>query len=248
MQMEQDARFSQMFPKIKNDPDRPICWHREDMTKLGERCMEKNCQFVIRQMWRSWLHQEHDFFGFWLPYNCRYVEFRRDELQSCITNKKIASIQVQGASVASFLSEYVDQRLDGITFVQPSTNATTKQIVLNTFKLPHALWHSTANEFRQQLEQMTSIDSSIEEHYYITGFYYSSEREPHVYLDRSLQFSELFEEILQPKGYKQINAFDLTAAFTYDSAGQLDGMHIAGPPMKAIVVKLFHHLCSTVDE
>jgi hypothetical protein len=35
-------------------------------------------------------------------------------------------------------------------------------------------------------------------------------------------------------------------AFTYDSATQMDGMHIVGPPMKMIVTKLFHYVCKDV--
>jgi len=37
-------------------------------------------------------------------------------------------------------------------------------------------------------------------------------------------------------------------AFTYDAAAQMDGMHMLGPPVKAIVTKLFHHVCSNVIE
>ena len=36
----------------------------------------------------------------------------------------------------------------------------------------------------------------------------------------------------------------LISCCQYDTSGQADGMHIIGPPMKAIVTKLFHHMCS----
>ena len=62
-------------------------------------------------------------------------------------------------------------------------------------------------------------------------------------VDRSLLFSQMEYDALVPKGYKMINGFDVTAAFTYDTAGQFDGMHIVGPPIRSIVTKFFHHLC-----
>ena len=35
----------------------------------------------------------------------------------------------------------------------------------------------------------------------------------------------------------------MSAAFTYDTATQNDGMHIIGPTMKMIITKIFHFLC-----
>jgi hypothetical protein len=40
-----------------------------------------------------------------------------------------------------------------------------------------------------------------------------------------------------------INGFDVIAEFVFDTAGQADGMHINGPPIKAIVTKFFHDMC-----
>ena len=85
-----------------------------------------------------------------------------------------------------------------------------------------------------------------DELYWITGFYYTSERELHVVVDRSLQFSRLAWDVLTPKGYRMINALDVTAAFAFDTEGQADGLHIGGPPAKAIVTKFLHHLCHEV--
>jgi hypothetical protein len=48
---------------------------------------------------------------------------------------------------------------------------------------------------------------------------------------------------LAPAALTSLSCF---LAFTYDSATQMDGMHIVGPPMKMIVTKLFHHVCKDV--
>ena len=45
-----------------------------------------------------------------------------------------------------------------------------------------------------------------------------------------------------------LNGFDVTAAFTFDTDGQGDGMHITGPPIKVVVMKFFHHLCQTITK
>jgi hypothetical protein len=52
------------------------------------------------------------------------------------------------------------------------------------------------------------------------------------------------QKTLEPKRYNTINAFHPTAAFSYDSAGQLDEIQIACIPLKAMTTKFFHHLCS----
>jgi len=78
----------------------------------------------------------------------------------------------------------------------------------------------------------------------MSTYFLSSEREPVLYNDYLYNISILSEEILLEKGWKMLNAYDLSAAFTYDSAGQNDGMHILGPAAKAVVTKFFHYLCS----
>ena len=53
--------------------------------------------------------------------------------------------------------------------------------------------------------------------------------------------------MLSAKGWTMINAFDPSAAFASDTAAQSDGLHIMGPPMRTMVVKLFHHRCANHD-
>merc|ERR1711957_1019010 len=86
--------------------------------------------------------------------------------------------------------------------------------------------------------------SSREEFFWFNGYLLSSERAVWTGPGPVPKFNLMAEQILQPKGYKMINAFDMSAAFTYDTATQNDGLHIVGPPMKMIVTKLFHYLCS----
>jgi hypothetical protein len=61
-----------------------------------------------------------------------------------------------------------------------------------------------------------------------------------------VQVTQLAAEVLTPKGYKMLNALDLSAAWTYDTATQFDGMHIIGPPMKMIISKFFHYICQDI--
>ena len=78
----------------------------------------------------------------------------------------------------------------------------------------------------------------------MSTFFLSSEREPLLYHDYQYNMSVLSDNILREKGWTMLNAYDPSAAFTYDSAGQNDGMHLLGPPMKLVVTKLFHYMCS----
>lgn len=116
--------------------------------------------------------------------------------------------------------------------------------MLDSLQMPHLIWGKNQEEYLSHLSSLPNVTEDVDvEHYFVTGFYYTSEREPHVQIDRSLAYSQMAWEILLPKGYKMLNAFDVTAAFSFDTAGQFDGLHILGPPIRTIVTKLFHHLC-----
>lgn len=117
-----------------------------------------------------------------------------------------------------------------------------KKVMLDSLQMPHLIWGKNQEEYLSHLSSLPNVTEDVE-HYFVTGFYYTSEREPHVQIDRSLAYSQMAWEILLPKGYKMLNAFDVTAAFSFDTAGQFDGLHILGPPIQTIVTKLFHHLC-----
>ena len=51
---------------------------------------------------------------------------------------------------------------------------------------------------------------------------------------RVREFSVWGDRLLTPKGYKMITAHDMSAAMTFDSAGQKDG-----PPAKMILTSYF---------
>lgn len=148
------------------------------------------------------------------------------EIQQCIDRKNISDIALEGMSVKQMLKLYIGQKLKGVQLVKQTS--TTRKVVLDTLKMPHVVWHDSVNEFGMKLDEYEQVNDETLEYYFVTGFYFSSEREPHVTADRSLQFSNLAREKLTPKGYKMINAFDVTAAFTYDSDAQNDGLHITG--------------------
>merc|ERR1712029_1093487 len=147
----------------------------------------------------------------------------------------------KGASISNMLTGYLNQKLKGIEMTGD------RSIFLDTLKMPHLLWHNNVEKHRQKLEdEFPDVSAAADEHYWLTGFYITSEREPHTQVDRSLQYSKIAWDVLAPRGYRMINAFDVTAAFAFDTDAQSDGLHIDGPPSKVIVTKLFHHLCRDV--
>ena len=223
--------------------DIPQCWHREDLSIIGTRCIEMNCRLIDKSsVWSSSVHQEKELAARWQPYPCRYQEFTTHQLQECVTKRKIVRFQKKGTSVAEFLEQFVQHRLNNITMYPDAGDADAITVVYDTLSLLHK-----ANEPEGKLEQeMSNLPAAPpnEEHYWITGFFLSSEREVHTHVSRMEQYNHILAEIMGAKNYKMINAFDMTAAFTFDSATQNDGMHIIGPPMKTLVTKLFHHVCS----
>lgn len=232
------------FPIVASDPAYPHCWHREDMTKIGVSCTEMNCRFLNQtSIWKSSLHQETRFNGVWRPYSCRYLEFTDEELQNCMSERKIATIRSEGFSVAEYIQEFVDHRLRNITLYNDTRDPTAMNVVYDTLSLLH---HNGPDGHMPEAVAKKSNVSYNEEHYWVTGFFLSSEREVHTHVSRMDRYNRLLSQLIEPKGLKMINAFDMTAAFTYDSATQMDGMHMIGPPMKMLVTKLFHHLCSGI--
>ncbi|EJK50197.1 hypothetical protein THAOC_30861, partial [Thalassiosira oceanica] len=91
-------------------------------------------------------------------------------------------------------------RLHDPEFVKEGGNTLTA--ILDTLKFPHLLWHNSVARQRSLFEdssQFPPVPPTVE-HYWVSGFYLTSEREPHTYVDRSLQFSRLAEDILGGEG------------------------------------------------
>jgi hypothetical protein len=82
--------------------------------------------------------------------------------------------------------------------------------------------------------------------YWVTSLYITGEREEFVHNGRSRMFTEIAEPILglKGKGWTEFNIYDIGSAFMYDTTGQMDGLHMIGPPMKMVMTKFFSHLCS----
>lgn len=250
--MKIDANHNQMFDIMEFDGNHPECWHRDDLSIVGLKCIEK-CATKAHKPWLSRLKEEKEWYGVWKNYNCQYLELTDTQLQTCVNTRRIESIDISGASIAEFLKQFMKQRLENITLYNKTlVNAPeeTLNVKLTTFGLPHLLWHKSDQEWTDFLlsSQSVPITTDQEENYWVSGFYYSSEREPHVQIERSEKITRVFENYLTTKGYHMINAFDMTSAFTYDTATQMDGIHIIGPPAKMIISKFFHYLCSKVTE
>ncbi len=219
--MEQDTKtLGFRVAMLRYDGDQPPqCWHRDDLTQIANSCAEPGCQWVVNHRWVTDLKRETNWYGFWQPYQCQYLEMGDNEIQQCVDRKQISSISLQGASIKQILMSYMSQKLQAIKM----TTAGNRTVFLDTLKMPHLLWHNGVHDYQKHLETnfASVVNDSENEHFFITGFYYTSEREPHVQVDRSLQFSKMAETILIPKGYKMINAFDVTSAFAFDTDGQV---------------------------
>ena len=230
----------------KFDSNHPQCWHRDDLSKIGKTCLEVNCRFIEPgTKWNSSLHQEEEFFGRWKHDECTYLEFTDSQLQQCVDRRKLIGYTVEGNSIAEMLIPYMQERLKNITFYDDEIHDDGTRVTVSTLKLLH---HCAEQEevLIQKFKKLPNVTAN-EEFFWINGYFLSSEREFACTAARMKKFNLLGEQILEPKGYKMINAYDMSAAFTYDAACQNDGMHIIGPPMKMIVTKLLHYLCSTDD-
>ena len=197
----------------------PVCWHRDDFTQVANSCAEQGCKFVVNHRWVTDLKRDAKWFGWWKPYSCEYRDMGDNDIRRCIDLKKISKIELRGASLKGVVDSYMSQKLLKINM----TTETKNIVVLDTLKMPHLLWNKGINEHRNDLmNDFPNVTADSEqESYFLSGFTFTSEREPHVRIDRSLQFSKMAYDILTPKGYKLINAFDVTAAFAFDTDGQV---------------------------
>jgi hypothetical protein len=198
--------------------DPPLCWHRDDLTLVANDCAEGGCHDVIGHRWKTELKNESKWFGMWEASECEYFHMGDSEIQQCIDRRNISSISLQGASISAMLHGVMTQKLQNINMTIGG-----KSVILSTLKMPHLLWHLGIQAYLETLdrEYPSVLDDTSAEHYWVTGFFYTSEREPHVQVDRSLQYSKMAHDVLSLRGYKMINAFDVTSAFAYDTDGQV---------------------------
>ncbi|CAB9512389.1 NB-ARC domain [Seminavis robusta] len=241
------------FPMETIDGSRPHCWHRSDLSELSSQCFESNCQYILPQhRWESTpLKHDTQFNAVWKNYNCHYVEFTDRQLSECFVKNKISKITIKGASVSRMLRRYFEVRMEHLTFYDENL-PDARQIRVNTLMWPHAIWHMNETQWLHSINKSSAAiiapTNDKEEEYILSPFLTSSEREQYMHIDRAVRFGQTIEELLSSRGYKFINAFELSAAFTYDTTTQSDGLHLVGPPMKMIVIKLFHHICSGTVE
>jgi hypothetical protein len=229
--MTVDDDYRSMFDIVQFDATRPHCWHRDDFHNIGFRCVEMNCALITHESkWRSEVHEEKEFYAVWKPYGCDYVEFTDEQLQTCITNKRIAKIETKGASIAGFLGQYLGVRLKNITMYNNSQSDANdgRSIILSTLSLLHKL-EVPDDQIVDTLVKERITTSESQEVYWASGFFLSSERCDHCHISRMNVSNHVAHKTVEGFGYKIINAFDMSAAFTYDTATQFDGMHIIGP-------------------
>jgi hypothetical protein len=165
------------LPMTEFDDDYPHCWHREDLTKIGSKCIEMNCDNIDKaSQWNSSLHKEQQFMGVWRPYACLYHEFTTEQLQECVTKRKIVRFKKKGASIATFMDQFVQKRLTNVTLYDDSnaTDPEARTVVFDTLSLLHK---NGPDGSMEEAVMKLPVAPENEEHYFITGFFLSSERE-----------------------------------------------------------------------
>jgi hypothetical protein len=112
--MHVDANHSCMFDIMGTDPNRPACWRREDLSRVGNNKCVEFCATESHKPWISLLHQQTEWYDVWHNYGCRFQEFIDMQLQQCFVKRRIESIQVD-----------LDQRLANITFYNETATTTS---------------------------------------------------------------------------------------------------------------------------
>ena len=114
--------------------------------------------------------------------------------------------------------------------------------VADTLKILHKSVENK-EEIVKFLEAIAGVKPQTE-NYFFSSMYSSSEREPLCYMDYQRMISrEWANPILLRNNWTVLESYGLSAAFTFDTATQNDGLHIIGPTMKTMATKFFHHIC-----
>jgi hypothetical protein len=226
--------------------DKPRCWYRENITSLAGPCHVEGCGIMREDSWHSEIQNLQRWYGKWENYQCDYMELLDTELQYCINHRRIVSIQTEGDAIGDYIGDYIRQRLAHIRFFDAEKNNTkvedTLNVTLDTLNATYLMGHGTREQWKSEFKNKPP-PKSWEERYWVESMYISSERSPYVTAAKAEWINQDAQDLLTTLGYRKISAFGMSAAFTFDSATQMDGLHIIGPPMKMIVTKLFHYMC-----
>ena len=221
-----DTEFNGRFKITKSDPDHPHCWHRDDLSVVGYKCGEMNCHFIWEgSRWTSSFREEQ-FMSVWRQYSCDYYEYTDEQLQQCLDVKKIAEFKFDGQSVARSFEQNVRLRLQNLELYN-HTLPDAKKVTLSTLKLLHETTHADKDILASWMKHYKNMTETPNHFFYIAnGFYLTSERETFCFVDRMRQFNYMLEGYFLPRGYHVLNAFDVSKAVSYETAGQFDGMHL----------------------
>ncbi|CAN0389991.1 unnamed protein product [Pylaiella littoralis] len=127
-------------------------------------------------------------------------------------------------------------------------------VVLANWAFVHHLWHTRLEDFEAFLEQLgKQLDDMAEQDGHRPRFVYMfwlsspflvSEREPHCVLERGLQLSKAMRDLLEPRGWIEIDWISMTRKWSVDI---LDGMHHPEPATRMLAYLLMHQICHGFD-
>jgi hypothetical protein len=169
MEVDKDIKG---FEIIKNDGAHPHCWHRDDLSRIGHKCIEINCRLIKKESkWISPLHEEKRWFGVWRPYDCDYLEFTDSQLQQCVSSRKIKSMNTKGRSIASYIGNYLHHRSKIIT-MHNASDPEAIEVTIDTLSLLHS--GGAVSNLENRLRAMPVVRKN-EEHYFVTGFFLTAD-------------------------------------------------------------------------
>ena len=203
-----------------------------------------NCPLVQKFDKFQTTFRDPHWMGVWRRYDCDYYEYTDAQLQQCIDTLQISKFETVGISIAAYLREYLTQRVGHLVLYNGTAQGRTA--TLDTLSLLHRSF-LTSSEFDEWLNLLPNVtDHSNSYRYVVSGYFLSSERETNSHAEVMFEMNKKLSKVLPSKGYAFLNAYDLSAAMSYETATQFDGMHLIGPTAKMVLTKFFHHLCQSV--
>lgn len=246
----EDLKFHPDFRKFdiaEYIGDKPHCWHRDDLSRIGLRCIEMNCRLIdkSRLYTTSILRTEGEWFGTWHDRRCDLLEYTDEKLQQCITERKITDVSVTGRSLAEFFNEYVKLRLSSIKLFNDKVDPEAVDVEVTSMGLIHFSTHTETDKLDAAIKNLRP-STAKNLRFWIPINFISSEREQWGTFERANYMNQMLEPIFAALNYTSLTGWAMSIPLSYDTAGQMDGMHLVGPTLKMMVTKFFHHLCKDV--
>ncbi|CAM9241557.1 unnamed protein product [Choristocarpus tenellus] len=246
---------------VNSNPD-PYVWQpydcRYDIMNTVDRiqCLQEKNVTRFFDFGDSMIYTgRRDHSALWLPYNMEeWYGYKSTELQveagiSAGCSKGILSGYYGHDEVSgtSYCGLGASPAADGQPFVK-YIKQFAPDVVLANWSLIHRLWHLSMDEMNTFVESLAGyLDDMVASgapvpryRFWLSAPAMTSERQPHCVLEKGIMYSAALRQVLEPRGWVEIDWLSMTAAWGLYIP---DGLHAGSVQLRMSTYLMLHHIC-----